>query len=361
MPNTPSTPYPSSVIPSGIDWADGLNGHPGTPSSDDAIAYQTMDGDFNLSDIGLDLSIYEELKDSPEIERGEQATVQHRFKMDYDTGITYLQGLGRGNYMIDDEGNLTKVLTSRLTRGPEPNICVLSVTAEGISFDTPPDDFRLEIVELNPALEKHPRYAFLPADVRGIINATVSASTTQNLQDSWSQILQIANRPGKPPPYTAANGQTIQTGWPTVFAAAWELFQKRRIGEDTFYLPGFRIVWSQYFFQPPYLNCGGYIEDPIDYGGLPSYFWSVDQTPDGEDIFTRFMDLNPQMYQSLDGSGNGSSSISWLRQCDVLSYSRTWFKVDHIWLGAPYAQWDKMLYTNQDSPYPPPPNYPVSS
>ena len=39
-------------------------------------------------------------------------------------------------------------------------------------------------------------------------------------------------------------------------------------------MSGFKVTWSQYFWDPQIINFGGYIEDPFKDGGLPYYFWS---------------------------------------------------------------------------------------
>ena len=334
VPPSPADGYISSdQVPNGVDWGDGLDGRPGTPTPNGA--------ELIVQAQGFDTQPLEEFPDSPDIERAEQGTIKHNFKIDYDNGLVYLAGLGRGTFMVDSAENITKILSSRLVRG-RGNISTLSVTAESISFDTPPDEFRLSIIELNPALEKHPRYGFLPANIRQMVNQAVSAAMIKSANEATQLIAGISLYAGRPPIGT----------WTQVQAAANELLLKRRLGEDTFYLPGFEIVWSQYFYLPPSLNPGGYIEDPIDGGGLPYYFWSTDQTPFGDSIFDAMADINPQFY---------SAGISWLRQADYYEYVRTWFKITHTWHGAPFAQWDSQLYNQEPSPYPAPPPFPVSS
>jgi hypothetical protein len=292
---------------------------------------------------------FEEFSDSPEIERGEQGTVTHRFHVDGATGLTLLQSLGRGRYLTDSYGNTTRVLTAKLTWG-KANQCVLTVVAESISFDTPPDDFRLEVIENNPALEVHPRYAFLPADIRNQVRSVVDAAQQVSMQQALKLLadyksFDLASSIGvsPPPPNGAAN-------WGVVQNAVDELLLKRRIGEDTFYLPGFRIIWSQYFFIPPAINPGGYVGDPI-VEGLPYFFWSTTGDPSGLSIFAVMASINPQFY---------SDGISWLRLCDTLDYQRTWFKLTRSWIGAPYHHWDSQIYSLDPSPYPPPPSIPKS-
>lgn len=326
-------PLDSTFIPNGIDWADGLEGRPGTPTPDGAIV--TLPSEV----------FFEEASDSPEIELGEQGTVQHKFRCDYTTALIFLPSLNRGAYFEDSFGNITRILSTRLVRQKGAPVtggnATLTITSESISFDNPPDDFRFETIELNPALEKHPRYAFLPSQIRLAVNQALTAAQNAGQIEATNQISLIYTRTDTPPPGTVPYG-----GWLAVGDAAKELLAKRFIGEDTFYLPGFRIIWSRFFWLPPLTNPGGYIEDPITEGGLPSFFWSVDGTETGDSIISQYANINPQFY---------NSGISWLRMADTVDYQRTWFKLNHSWIGAPYAHWDADLYDNQPSPYPPPP------
>jgi len=259
----------------------------------------------------------------------------------------------------DSAGNTTRVVSSRLN-WQKPNVPILTVTAESVSFDTPPSEFAVAIVELNPAIEKHPRYAFLTLDIRNLINMSVSGSqlisvneAQKQLQTSLDAILKPKPPPNPPPQFIGTNKQ--------IRDAAMEVLTKRRLGEDTFYLPGFRLTWAEYFWSPVALNPGGYIGDPID-EGLPWFFWSVDYTPEGSDIFHLMAEWNPQFYTLPNDADpdNYRDGISWLRMCDTIEYSRTWFKITHSWLGAPYAHWDADLYSQKASPYPPPPPFPLS-
>lgn len=323
---------PSTFVPNGLDWADAVAGRPGTPTPVDAVV--TLPSEV----------FFEEEADSPEIELGEQGTVQHRFKADYTTALIFLPSLNRGVYFQDSFGNITRILSTRLVRhkgSPTTGgTASLTITSESISFDNPPDDFRFETIELNPALEKHPRYAFLPSDIRLLVNQAVTAAQFSGQIEAINFLKNIYLRTSAPPSYTVPFG-----GWLAVGDAAKEIVQKRFIGEDTFYLPGFRIIWSRYFWFPPFANPGGYVEDPITEGALPSFFWSVDGTEDGPSFISQFENINPQFYKS---------GIAWLRMADTIDYQRTWFKLNHSWLGAPYAHWDKDLYENNVSPYPPP-------
>jgi hypothetical protein len=345
--------------PNGVDRADGSH----TDEAGNVIGTADVAGSvlINPGGAGEDTEdfIFEELPDSPEIERAEQGTIQHRFRCDPETGLVLIKQLPRGRWLTDTAGNITRVVSSRLN-WQKPNVPILTVTAEGVSFDTPPDEFSLQVIELNPAIEKHPRYAFLSVMLRNFVNSAVSGAqlltqtqAEQFIRDGLTPDFLHPPPPAEPPQPIGTDKQIID--------ACIELLNKRRIGEDTFYLPGFRIVWSRYYWGPPLLNPGGYIGDPI-MEGLPYFFWSVDRTPEGSDIFSKMAEINPQFYTRGDDFDPElyRDGISWLRQSDTMDYSRTWFKVTHTWIGAPYAHWDADIYSQNLSPYPLPPPLPIS-
>ena len=116
------------------------------------------------------------------------------------------------------------------------------------------------------------------------------------------------------------------------------------------------MSWAQYYYRPPILTPGGYIQDPIigtgpDNPGLPDYFYSTQNPPvvdsagtgSGSDIFSSMAYLNPQGY-SYDGTPSGNVNISWLRKADDIDYQRTWFKVTRTWIGSAIGTWDQQLF-----------------
>jgi hypothetical protein len=140
-------------------------------------------------------------------------------------------------------------------------------------------------------------------------------------------------------------------GTPGAKLAALEIIMKWWRGEETPYLVGYQITWSQYFFRPVPLHPGGRIENPADW--IPDYFLSTVFPPDpGFTIFDWLAWYNPQSY-SVDGAPNGDVSISWLRKADQIDYQRTWFRVERTWIGSPVGFWDADLYTaaNRPDPY----------
>lgn len=157
-------------------------------------------------------------------------------------------------------------------------------------------------------------------------------------------------------------------------AAAREIISKLWRQEDTPYVVGFQITWTQYFFQPVYENPGGYVENPIgivpDYfvspttpgafytvlprGTLASGYGTGNLNPNNLDtvsgggsptIFDQIIAINPQAYSS-NGTSSGNLDISWLRKADEVEYQRTWFKVTRTWIGSPIGHWDSDLYHN---------------
>jgi hypothetical protein len=315
----------SLVVPFGLFRADGLNGRPGTPTPADAVV--------STSD-----TYFEEDPDSPSLELAEQATVVHKFTCDWETAKSLMTSPSpyyRGNIFTDPDGNSFKILSANIQylRGNRASFVVVT---EATSFGLPPDEFHVEVLEFNPALQKHPRYAGLGAEK--LLNMTqriLYASTTATQQAALNEIDTLF-----PPPVPLPNPRT------DLNACAHELANKLMRGEETFYLPGFRVTWSRYFSLPEQLSPGGYIEDPVD-GGLPVQFWSDTGDDRGNNIFTSLAaSLAPQFF---------TSGISWLRMSDTIEYSRTWFRVTHSWVGGPaggenvnkffyFGHWDTDIY-----------------
>ena len=138
-------------------------------------------------------------------------------------------------------------------------------------------------------------------------------------------------------------------------AAAKEILGKIWRIEDNPYLVGFQITWSAYYYRPPYLSPGGYIQDPIndqgvDNPGLPDYFYSPSTPPQTDTtIFDDMPIFNPCCYSS-DGTSTGTVSISWLRKADDIEYQRTWFKVTRTWIGSAIGCWDTDIFSHNNRP-----------
>lgn len=317
MPTQTSDTF-DTFLPSTFNRADGLEGRPGTPNGNGLL-------------IGGSGFFFEEMPDSPEIERGEQATIVHKFRCDPDTAYALISTIGRGYTLMDSYGNTSRVVNSKMIWG-RGNVCQVHITAESLNWDWPVDEFSLDITELNPAIEKHPRYNLLSYKDRIMVHGAVQAEGIE-FRGMYDGIIDaIKNDPTIDPP-------TAIMKW----AQAKELAFKLHKGTDSFYLPGFRIQYSNYYSIPPYLNPGGFIQDPVESGALPYYFWSTNNTVDpNSSMFNYLKIINPVIY------GDG---ISWLRLCDTITYQRTWFRVTATWQGAPLGHWDKELYTQDPQPY----------
>lgn len=355
-------------LPCGFDRADGEGGRPGTPAQDGQVLGQYA-GVAEGSD-PADNPI-EEAEDSPVVERAEQATLTHTFKMGWNTALTHISTIGRGTIREDSFGNIFLVLSASIHRCPGRQ-AIMTVVEESKSFDVPPDEFSIVPVELGVNLLKHPRYfyAFF-GDGYGSTTEQQNQMVIRLLQDYFDNtsaafrdaILKlladsIGDNDGagsvQPPAYVggAYDPAAKVAGTDMAKRAAMEIVQKYWRGEDTPYVVGYEMTWSQYFFVSPWLNPGGYVEDPI-YDAvpqLPEFFFSRVYPPDpSQTIFDFIPAINPQCY-SDDGTADGAVNISWLRKADQVEFQRTWFKLTSTWIGSPVGHWDTDLYTNEPRP-----------
>lgn len=133
-------------------------------------------------------------------------------------------------------------------------------------------------------------------------------------------------------------------------AAGQELIGKLWRMEDSPPVYGLEITWTEYYWRPPYINLGSYIENPQRATPpLPDYFTCPATIPNGSTIFDMIAHYNPQYY-SESGYQGGAVSISWLRQADDIEFQRTFFKVTRKWLGAPTGAWDIDLFNQKNRP-----------
>lgn len=305
-------------------------------------------------------TFFNEMPNSPAVELSEQATIAHKFVCDYQTGQVVLAASPRGTILTDSAGNVSRVLSTRLDhlRG---DAAMVTQTAEGVSFSVPPDEFDIEVLEFNPAIQKHPRYCGLNnADPLGKysawqIFALLQQAVNQQLNGAFQIYLNNAfGLLGVP--QSGTNSVTFPTASSPILAqAALELYNKMLKGEETFYLAGFRVRFSTYDFNPQNVDPGGRIEDPVSSGALPFFFWSNDGTGNpGTNIFTALAStVSPQFY---------ANGISWLREADSQSYQRTWFRKTQSWIGGPaggsfpngytfVGHWDTDIYATTFTSY----------
>jgi hypothetical protein len=150
----------SFTLPFGFNRADGTTSLPsqtnGLVSGKAGKATPSTSIDFS-GDAATVANAVEEYADSPEIERAEQGTAQHRFTMLWQSALNYIQVLGRGTFITDGFGNRWRILSSKI-QALRGGMASLSVTSESLSFDSPPDEFQCVPVELGVDIMKHPRY-----------------------------------------------------------------------------------------------------------------------------------------------------------------------------------------------------------
>lgn len=160
----------------------------------------------------------------------------------------------------------------------------------------PPPEWSITPFEINPALPRHPFFAALTSDQ---IQQVYQDFQTTNAQGLAALAAAIAASPNK----------TLQGA----------LLTKWIQGKETWYLAGFKYVWSQFYtsFSGTVLR-GGYRENPI---------------------------------LSVNGAGPGSSYVpqgsgwDYLRDADEMVWSNGLFRVTRTWIGAPGGIWDTDLYT----------------
>lgn len=365
----------AGTLPSCLDYADGLSGRAGTPTPSSSIIVQANGGGITPESIPL-----EEDPDSPELERGEQATITHRFTTSWADAQTRILTLGRGGLFTDSAGNVTKIMSAKIQRQPGRR-ATLIVVCEGLSFDTPPDRFEIVPVELGLNILKHPRYFYALQGANSTENA-LNQSVIRLLQDyfenptpNYRAALDAnlfysmgAFLTGNTSSSINADGSikslgssTPQAGKPVVWpitgtalakAAAVEIIQKYWHGEEQPYVVGYQMTWTVYYFRPQYLNPGGYVEDPILNASpqVPAYFVSPSYPPTyPPTIFDLMAQINPQCYSS-DGTSSGAVNISWLRKADQSEEERTWFKHIRTWIGSAVGFWDPDMYAATKRP-----------
>jgi hypothetical protein len=150
-------------LPSIFDRADGLNGREGIATPAAAIWINDAGTQFDITDPAYGLKLREACT-SPEIERAEQCTITHTFLTDYNDGRTRLSTLGRGTLLVSEDSDVSRVLSARMQR-ERGGYCTIIVVAESVSFDSPPDEFQIQPVELGIHSIKHPRCSPTPAAI----------------------------------------------------------------------------------------------------------------------------------------------------------------------------------------------------
>jgi hypothetical protein len=363
-------PYDPSALPVGSDRADGTDGRLGTPSGADQIVSQWPAGS------GSSNQPIEELKDSPTIERAEQGTITHSFRMSWSEGLTRMATLGRGIIRTSSLSEQVKLLSSNIRREPG-GTCVVTTVDEVYGGDTPPDMFEIIPIELGLHIMKHPRYwwAFVGANATEEGQNQMTIRLLQDYMENTSYAMRNAicdllsasmgsdaGSGAQPPATPTFNTETNKYDWAdgakvagtdVAKAAAREIIMKYWRGEENPSIVGWQMIWSEFSWRPLPLNPGGYIENPITEGGLPELFWSTKDPPQGsnadDSIFAWMKTINPQSY-SRNGLRSGELLISWRREADQMMRQRTFWETQHKWVGSPVGHWDEDLYTYNEGP-----------
>lgn len=303
------------------------------------------------------LPLFEEMDNSPTLDLGEQATVVKVFKIDPIQAQTAETIYFRGQTFPDSNGNLFKILNVRFEY-QKGDYYLMYVTSEGINVYIPPSEFDIQEVDINPAAQKHPRYAPLnqvfyttasggnpavPSKFNPIATVLLAVNQLQNSPVGQSiTALPILNDVTNFATQAHPSGDVVAQG------AALELLKKLWRGEDTFSLGGYRISYSTFGYTPFDLDPGGRVEDPVANSLIDPFFT---QDIDGNDIFTNLTATkSPQFFER---------GVTFLRQPDTQTYQRTWFRRTQTWLMAPAGgsitlfgnnyywtgQWDLQWYT----------------
>jgi len=372
-------PYNPLDLPCATDRADALGGRLGTPSAADQIVVSSYGGS------GIARLPIEEEADSPVMENAEQQTITHRFHGSWNELLTRWATKRRGIIRTDSSGYVVKLLSCTLQRATGGR-ATISTAEEIMNGDTPPDLFEVIPIELGLHILKHPRYvgAFLgtgPTGGYGSVTEQANQMVIRLLQDymentsaPWRNAITkllydsigAPNGAGSigqgPAPYPQAGTTAGTLIYPTgskisgtdmAKAAALEIIQKYWRGEETPSVVGFQITWTEFRWTPYPMVPGGFIEDPILQGGLPDFLWSTHWPPDPsrpqDNIFYAMAAINPQMY-SRNGTRAGDTEISWRREADQESRERTFFGIQHRWIGSPIGHWDVQLYNRNARP-----------
>ena len=157
-------------LPIGFNFADGATPLPaqpygsggqavivGTPLPTADIQIWNQTGLIPVPPNGAFTAGIEEPPGSPVIDGAEQCTCSHTLVMSYYQAQLYFAVMPRGTVVNDTGGNIWRVL-SRSIKRTQMLMAEYSYVMESISFDTPPDEFDLQDVDLDLDITKHPRY-----------------------------------------------------------------------------------------------------------------------------------------------------------------------------------------------------------
>ncbi|MGO8699632.1 MAG: hypothetical protein ACLQVY_18185 [Limisphaerales bacterium] len=172
------------------------------------------------------------------------------------------------------------------------NVGILTINWESIN-QVPYDEWSVTQWDLQPRIERHPRYSTLTEGDFTVIQQALLSATTGALNTALNNLSGTSNP-----------------------ALATELYKKMRDGMETYYLAGARYTWTTYY-RPGYLPTpseGGYTESP---GGPAGYV-----LPAGFAWLRTADDYGLALYAPLGGIT----------------------KLTRVWLGAGGSYWDTDIY-----------------
>jgi len=410
---------PSKPLPFGFDRADGTsslpsqtNGLPGGTAGTASPAGSVISSGKVANFAGFPYYAEEE-PDSPEIERAEQATAMHRFRMAWNSAVSFLSVLGRGTFVTDSAGNRWRILSSKI-QSQRGGMATLSVTSEALSFDSPPDEFQIVPIELGVDILKHPRYAWalLPyttdnslaittiggvtiygnqikeAVVRMIqayrdspiypsasyVQGTVQALVLQQFQTASTKGIDVVipNPNGFVPKNNAAPKGGIvwdgSAGTISTLSKDYEFVTVKVFSDNTFFatlIAAAREMLYKLWRNEDTPPVTGYEITWAQYYFAPTYlnpgnyienpvgivpYYFMSPTQTGNaTIFDELTAWNPQCF-ATNGIKYGPLNLSCLRKPDEIDYQRTWFKVTRKWLCSPIGHWDQDLLTGNNRP-----------
>lgn len=219
---------------------------------------------------------------SPTTEFGEKAIRTQTFKGPY--ALCLSSALVRGTSGTgSDAGWIVARSTVSKERGAIGTLTIVweaGGTASGASL--PPVKFSCHPERISRPLKYHPRYAGLSKEQIDAVDKALEAD--------------------------GVRGNAFLAGIAAV-ALAMELYEKRKRGQENYYLAGLKYSYTTASWTMPSLTLGGSIE-----------------TPDG-----------PM-------SGDLPASSSWLRMADDFEFTGAHYEVMRSWIGSPAGLWDTDIY-----------------
>lgn len=223
-----------------------------------------------------------EQANSPQVEAAERWTVTRTYKGLYTLCRSSIVPRGTGG-TGDEAGYICAKSTVTRERG---NIGTLTVvweaTAATSGAQLPLPRFSCQPQRIARPLKYNVRYAALAPDILDAIDKALEADSLQG--NGYYDKLSGTER-------------------------ALELFNKRKRGQETYYLAGLKYTYTYASWTLPTLTLGGFLD-----------------TPDGP----------------MEGLLPGTST--WLREADGVDGNGSYYEITCSWIGGPSGDWDTDLY-----------------